>query len=245
MPYPPLSARGGRKGGPRKQGEWEGREVRAEQLRSNNYIAESSIPPSGVVTAERRKAMKEKRASPAIEEVFKALMDLAIREDASDIHFSVGEPPILRIYGHLRRLHQFGVLKPEHTMAIAKLIAPERNLQELGERMGTDLGFSYGDKARFRVSIFKQKYNVGIVMRLIPYKLLTFEEIGLPEQVKRLLHLPRGLILVTGPTGCGKTTTLATMIDYINTHRDCHIITVEDPIEYYHTGKKSIITQRE
>jgi len=125
-----------------------------------------------------------------------------------------------------------------------KSITPERNQQELQEEGGTDFGFAFGDKARFRVAIFKQKGNVTVVLRLIPTKIMTFEEIGLPQICAALCHRPRGLFLVTGPTGCGKTTTLACMLNYINENLDRHIVTVEDPIEYYHKHKKSIVNQR-
>jgi len=173
------------------------------------------------------------------------LLDLAIERDASDIHLAVNEPPILRLYGHLERRHDLGIMTPEKMVAAMKAITPDYAREELDDQMGVDFGFAYGNKARFRVSVFKQKRCYGIVMRLIPYKILTFEELGLSEQVQELFSRPRGLIIVTGPTGSGKTTTLATIIDYINTNFDHHIITIEDPIEYYHTGKKSIITQRE
>lgn len=173
------------------------------------------------------------------------LLDIAIERDASDIHLSANEPPILRLYGHLERRHDLGIMTPEKMVAAMKAITPSYALEELDDQMGVDFGFAYGKKARFRVSVFKQKGCYGIVMRLIPYKLLTFEELGLSEHVQELFSRPRGLVIVTGPTGSGKTTTLATIIDYINTNFDHHIITIEDPIEYYHNGKKSIITQRE
>jgi twitching motility protein PilT len=126
-----------------------------------------------------------------------------------------------------------------------KSITPDRCQQELQEVGGTDFGFAFGDAARFRVAVFKQRGNVGLVLRRIPNKFLTFEEIGLPPVIKELISRPRGLLLVTGPTGSGKTTSLATMVDYINTNFDRHIITVEDPIEYFHYHKKSTVNQRE
>jgi len=156
----------------------------------------------------------------------------------------VGRPPVLRIDGRLRSL-ETKVLEPNDTVALMKSITPERNQQELQEEGGTDFGFAFGDKARFRVAIFRQKGNITVVLRLIPSKILTFEEIGLPKICAALCRRPRGMFLVTGPTGSGKTTTLATMIDYINQSFDRHIVTVEDPIEYYHNHKKSIINQRE
>jgi twitching motility protein PilT len=125
-----------------------------------------------------------------------------------------------------------------------RAITPERNQQELQEEGGTDYGFAFGDAGRFRVAVFKQKDNVAIVLRLIPSKILTFEEIGLPEICRALCRRTRGLFLVTGPTGCGKTTTLATMLDYINKNLDRHIVTIEDPIEYYHNHQKCIVNQR-
>jgi len=125
-------------------------------------------------------------------------------------------------------------------------ITSEDHIQQVRERGGADFGFAFGELARFRVSVFKEKGNFGMVLRQIPTKLLKLEEIGIPLSVRDLLWKPRGLILVTGPTGSGKTTTLASMINIINEERDdAHIITIEDPIEYYHKHKKAVVTQRE
>jgi twitching motility protein PilT len=172
------------------------------------------------------------------------LLQACVSQDASDIHLVVGRPPVLRIDGRLRSL-ETKVLDPDDTVALMKSITPERNQQELQEEGGTDFGFAYGDKARFRVAIFRQKGNVSVVLRLIPTKIMSFQEIGLPKICAALCRRPRGLFLVTGPTGSGKTTTLACMINYINENFDRHIVTVEDPIEYYHTHKKSVLNQRE
>ena len=172
------------------------------------------------------------------------LLQACFTQDASDIHLTVGRPPVLRIDGRLRSL-ETKVLTPDDTVALMKSITPERNQQELQEEGGTDFGFAFGDKARFRVAIFKQRGNVSVVLRLIPTRIMSFEEIGLPKISAALCRRPRGLFLVTGPTGSGKTTTLASMINYINENFDRHIVTVEDPIEYYHDHKKSIINQRE
>jgi twitching motility protein PilT len=172
------------------------------------------------------------------------LLQACVTQGASDIHISVGRPPVLRIDGHLRSV-ETKVLEPDDTVALMKSITPDRCQQELQEEGGTDYGFAFGEAARFRVSVFKQKGCVSMVLRQIPYKMLTFEEIGLPKIVSALCRRPRGLFLVTGPTGSGKTTTLATMINYINENFDRHIVTVEDPIEYYHQHKKSVINQRE
>ena len=171
------------------------------------------------------------------------LLQACVSQDASDIHLVVGRPPVLRIDGRLRSL-ETKVLEPGDTVALMKSVTPERNQQELQEEGGTDFGFAFGDQVRFRVAIFKQKGNVSLVLRLIPTKIMTFEEIGLPKICAALCRRPRGMFLVTGPTGCGKTTTLATMVNYINENLDRHIVTVEDPIEYYHDHKKSIVNQR-
>jgi twitching motility protein PilT len=172
------------------------------------------------------------------------LLETCIRVDASDIHLHVGRPPVLRIDGGLRSL-ETKVLAPDDTVALMKSVTPERNQQELQEEGGTDFGFAFGEKGRFRVSVFRQKGNISMVLRLIPSRILTFDQIGLPPIVKALCRRPRGLFLVTGPTGSGKTTTLATMLDYINRNFDRHIISVEDPIEYYHKHHKSCFSQRE
>ena len=165
-------------------------------------------------------------------------------EGASDLHLAVGLPPVLRIHGALQPLDA-DPLRPEDTERLMKSITSEDHTQKVREQGGTDFGFGFGDVARFRVSVFKQKGHIGLVLRLIPSRLMSLEEIGLPAQIKDLLFKPRGLILVTGPTGSGKTTTLASMINIINEERDCHIITIEDPIEYYHAHKRSVVTQRE
>ena len=172
------------------------------------------------------------------------LLDTVVKQKASDLHLTVGRPPTLRIRGSLVPL-KTRVLEPEDTVALMKAISPERAQSELQEEGGADFGFAYGDAARFRVSIFKQRNHVALCLRQIPYELLSFDVLGLPDICEELVRRPRGLFLVTGPTGSGKTTTLASMTNYINESFDRHIITIEDPIEYYHEHHKSIINQRE
>lgn len=172
------------------------------------------------------------------------LLNICYERDASDIHIVPNEPPTLRLHGRLVRLEEFGELSPADTERLFREVAPPRAIHELERVRTADFAYAH-EKARFRVAAYYEKGSIAINFRLIPYRLRSFEEIGLPDHIKRLLHLPRGLILVTGPTGSGKTTTLATMLDYINTHRDTHIVTIEDPIEYYHEPKKSVVSQRE
>jgi len=172
------------------------------------------------------------------------LLDATVKHDASDLHLRVGAPPKLRLQGKLRGLGN-QILTPEDTLSAAKSITSDAHMQELDEVGTTDFGLSFRDLARFRVCVFRHEGHTGVVMRQIPNKMMSFDEIGLPPVVAELCMRPRGLFLVTGPTGCGKTTTLATMIGYINEHRTDHIITIEDPIEYVHEHKRCIITQRE
>src|SRR3989440_11477947 len=172
------------------------------------------------------------------------LLETCVRRNASDLHLAVGRPPTLRLHGHLREL-QTKVLEPEDTTALMKSITPDRIQQEFEETGSGDFGFAYGEEARFRVAIFKQKGYCSLVLRKIPNKIMTFEQIGLPKMAEQICRRPRGIFLVTGPTGSGKTTTLACMVNWINEQFDRHIITMEDPIEYYHPHKKSIVVQRE
>jgi twitching motility protein PilT len=172
------------------------------------------------------------------------LLETCIRRGSSDLHLHVGRPPTLRLRGRLRPL-ETKVLEPEDTIALMKAITPDRNQQELQEQGGTDFGFEFNEEGRFRTAVYQQRGHISLTLRLIPSRLFTLEEIGLPRQIPSLLRRPRGLFLVTGPTGSGKTTTLASMINYINENLDRHIITVEDPIEYYHQHKKSLLSQRE
>jgi twitching motility protein PilT len=172
------------------------------------------------------------------------LFDLMVQEGASDLHIQVGRPPCIRLHDNLRNV-KGDPLTPEDTTAVIEEIIPKPKLEEFRRVGSADFGFAHETKARFRVAVFRTKGRDAMVCRLIPSKILTFEQIGLSPRVVELLDRPRGLLLVTGPTGSGKTTTLATMVDYINARRDMHIVTIEDPIEYYHDHKMSIVTQRE
>lgn len=172
------------------------------------------------------------------------LLQTVVNNKASDLHITTGQPPVIRAGGRMLRLETKS-LEAEDTVSLMKSITPERNQQELQEKGGTDFGFAFGEQARFRVAVFKQKGCVGLVLRRIPNEFLSFEVLGLPPVIADLITRPRGLMLVTGPTGSGKTTSLASMINHINDTEDRHIITLEDPIEYYHKHKKSTICQRE
>jgi len=172
------------------------------------------------------------------------LLELVVEQNASDLHCQVGQPPTLRISGSMLPI-EGEELTPFDTEQLMLAITPDHHQQHVKLNGGTDFGFAFSDKARFRVSILKSKGNYGLVLRQIPNRLFSLRDIGLPDKLKELLFRPRGLILVTGPTGSGKSTTLASMINYLNENRDGHIITIEDPIEYYHPHKRCIVTQRE
>ncbi|WP_439622741.1 type IV pilus twitching motility protein PilT [Gemmata sp.] len=174
------------------------------------------------------------------------LLATVIQIKASDLHISVGQPPVVRHQGRLRKLDiGGGILDPDDTTGLMKSITPDRCQQELQQKGGADFAIEYVDGFRFRVAVFKQKGTIGMVMRRIPSQFLTFEQLRTPEAIRNLIIRPRGLLLVTGPTGSGKTTSLASMINFLNDNYDKHIITLEDPIEYYHKHKKSTINQRE
>ena len=172
------------------------------------------------------------------------LLSTVIQLKASDLHITVGQPPVIRHQGRMRKLDTKS-LDVDDTTSLMKSITPDRCQQELQEMGGTDFAIEYTDGYRFRVAVFKQRGMIGMVLRRIPSAFLTFEQIGMPDAIKRLLTRPRGLLLVTGPTGSGKTTSLASMLNFINDAYDKHVITLEDPIEYFHKHKKSTFNQRE
>jgi twitching motility protein PilT len=172
------------------------------------------------------------------------LLDLVVEQNASDLHLQVGQPPTLRLSGSMTPIDGEN-LTPADTEQLMLSITPDTHISNVKPNGGADFGFAFGEKARFRVSVLKAKGNYGLVLRQIPYKMFGLRDIGLPDKIRELLYRPRGLILVTGPTGSGKSTTLASMINYVNENRDGHIITIEDPIEYYHNHKRCVVTQRE
>ena len=172
------------------------------------------------------------------------LLDLMVEQGASDLHLSVGQPPVLRVHGAMTPIDG-PALTPADTERLMQAITPEAHVSAVRMQGGADFGLAFGEQARFRVSALRAKGNYGLVLRQIPNRLLSLREVGLPDKVRELLHRTRGLILVTGPTGSGKSTTLAAMINYINEQRDGHIITIEDPIEFHHPHKRCLVTQRE
>jgi twitching motility protein PilT len=172
------------------------------------------------------------------------LLRLVIEEDASDLHIGVGAPPTLRLKGVLTKLN-VAPLEPEDTETLVRSIMSDYHSERLNNEGSVDFGFSFRDNNRFRTSVFREKGNFASAIRLLPKQLMTLEDIGLPPAVHELLQLPRGLVLLTGPTGSGKTTSLASILTVINSTSKKHVITIEDPIEYYLEHKQGIVHQRE
>jgi twitching motility protein PilT len=172
------------------------------------------------------------------------LLAFSVKNNASDLHLSAGLPPMIRIDGDIRRIN----VPPLEHRAVHSLvydIMNDKQRKDYEECLETDFSFEIPDLARFRVNAFNQKRGAGAVFRTIPAKVLSLEALAAPESFKDIVSVPRGLILVTGPTGSGKSTTLAAMIDYLNETEHAHILTIEDPIEFVHTSKKCLVNQRE
>src|SRR6201992_2730396 len=173
-----------------------------------------------------------------------ALRTLVERE-GSDLHIKVDSPPVARMHGELIPLEGFGKLTAEDTERAFHEIAETRSLSEFGPAGKADFSYALPGVSRSRVNVFRQRGAISIVCRAIPFQIRSIADLGLPEVVRELAEEARGIVLVTGTTGSGKSTTLAAMIDHINETRSSHIITLEDPIEYLHADKRSIVNQRE
>lgn len=180
-----------------------------------------------------------------IEHEILQLLNISIKDKASDLYLSSGAPPILRIDGDLVPISNQKIIDAKTAQKLIFSLMDEKQKESFNETHDLDFAFQLSDGTAFRVNVYHQLNGISGVFRLIPQRIPLLEEIGLPEHIKDLLNLSSGLILVTGPTGCGKSTTLASMINYINTTKACHIITVEDPIEFFYKNKKCLIDQRQ
>ncbi len=164
---------------------------------------------------------------------------------ASDLHLCCTMPPIVRLHGEMKPLEGQAPLTPERMAELVFEICPEKNRREFDERNDTDFAYAIPGVARFRVNLFRDRHGPGAVLRVIPFEILSADKLGLPAKVLDLCYLTKGLVVVTGPTGSGKSTTMAALIDHINEHRRDHIITIEDPVEFVHANKKCLVNQRE
>ncbi|MFL5348603.1 MAG: type IV pilus twitching motility protein PilT [Hyalangium sp.] len=217
-------------------------------------LTPAPIPVSAPVLALVPEASSPAASSPAVEEIddhwkeaqaqMLALMEAMLARGASDLHLSSETLPHMRIDGDMVPIEEYGLITPGRLKAMLFSIAPEKNRRQWEELQDTDFAYDTS-AARFRVNVFEDRNGIGAVLRQIPKKIRTAEEIGLSRHVLDLCFLTKGLVLVTGPTGSGKSTTLAALIDYVNRHREDHIITIEDPIEFVHKNKSCLVNQRE
>lgn len=173
------------------------------------------------------------------------LLSLTLERNASDLHLVVGEPPIIRVDSALMRLEDYQVLSKDVIQDLANVLLHEEQKSLFAKQQDVDLSYSFKDNTRFRVNVYRQQGMLAIAFRLIPSQIKTLEELGLPPTLRKFTEVKQGLVLVVGPTGHGKSTTLASMINTINQNRSEHILTIEDPVEFVFTPKKSVISQRE
>ncbi len=168
-----------------------------------------------------------------------------VHQGGSDLHVTVGSPPMIRLHGDLYPIEDYESLTAEETALLVQCLLTDEQFKQFEIRREVDLSYSLPGVSRFRVNCFQQRGAYGAVLRAIPYVIQPLHELGIPEQIERFAHLPRGLVLVTGPTGSGKTTTLASLLDLANRTRRAHIVTIEDPIEFLHHHRRSLVNQRE
>ena len=221
MPDPPLVERGG-------------------------AMSSGSIPlaeePRGASISSPRPSFEDASSPTA---AIDRLLGVMLERKASDLHVSTTSPPLLRVDGEMLQIAGESAFSNESMQRMLMPIVPERNREEFERTHDSDFAYELPGRARFRVNVFVDLRGMGAVFRVIPSKILTVDDLGLPKDLLTLCHLPKGLVLVTGPTGSGKSTTLAALIDYINRTRSAHVITIEDPIEFVHPNKKCLINQRQ
>ncbi len=190
-------------------------------------------------------ATEEPTTVPQEEIQINTLLDTVLELGGSDLHITAGSPPVVRVDGSLRPLEAYPRLMPEHLRRMIYSILQQKQRERLESELELDLSYAVPGKARFRVNVYFQRDAIGAAFRMIPFEIKTIEDLGLPSHIGDFSRIPRGLVLVTGPTGSGKSTTLASLVDIVNVERPCHIMTVEDPIEFLHKHKRAIVNQRE
>ncbi|MGH2528389.1 MAG: type IV pilus twitching motility protein PilT [Actinomycetota bacterium] len=173
------------------------------------------------------------------------LLEIVLERGASDLHLTAGAPPTIRLHGDLIRLMEYPILSPRGLQGMIYAILPQKMRERLEQELELDMSYALPGKARFRVNVYFQRDSIGAAFRLIPYEIKSIESLGLPSVVADLARYPRGFVVVTGPTGSGKSTSLAAMVDIVNRERSAHIMTVEDPIEFLHKHQACIVNQRE
>jgi twitching motility protein PilT len=204
-------------------------------------VAPAPAPEAPAAPATGAVASGPARAVGSVNE----LLELLVERNGSDLHLSSDHRPRMRVHGDLEELPEYQILSSDDLRRLLFAIAPERNRSQFESTSDTDFAHEIPGRARFRVNFFRDHRGVGAVMRTIPSRIPTFEELGLPDTIRRLAFLSKGLVLVTGPTGSGKSTTLAAILDLVNRSRSDHIITIEDPVEFVHPSKRCLVNQRE
>jgi twitching motility protein PilT len=202
-----------------------------------SYAQGASVPVSEAYT----KSRSGTRRIQHIDELFRYMKEV----EASDLHLTSDEVPMVRLHGVMKKLDEYEVSTAEHLEKILMMIAPERNQEQWKNENDSDFAYELTGIARFRCNFFTDRKGIGGVFRLIPSEVLTMEQLGLSQAIRELCYLSKGLVVVTGPTGSGKSTTLAAMIDFINKTRDDHLITIEDPVEFVHNNIRCLVNQRE
>ncbi|HET9959464.1 MAG TPA: type IV pilus twitching motility protein PilT [Polyangiaceae bacterium] len=214
-------------------------------------------PPDETVRLEPTRPLATQPPLPSVDQLYDdgmsggstaeidELLGKMLELKASDLHVSSGAPPMLRVDGEMVPVRGYGPLAPQAIQRMLLPIVPPRNREEFTRSHDSDFAYELPGRARFRANIFVDLRGMGAVLRVIPSKILSAQDLNLPKELLSLCHLPKGLVLVTGPTGSGKSTTLAALIDYINSNRSQHIITIEDPVEFVHPNKKCLINQRQ
>ena len=215
-------------------------EVRITPADAPAVAAVPVAEPSGT-----RAAAESAAHDPAVRAEMEALLRVLVEERASDLHMRVGEPPLLRADGEMRRITGRAPLTNERVEAMLTSIMPEKNRREFAELSDTDFAYEITGVARFRANALRERKGAAAVFRVIPANVLTVDDLGVSDEVRKLCYLTKGLVLVTGPTGSGKSTTLCSLIDLVNRERNDHVITIEDPIEFVHENKSCLITQRQ
>jgi twitching motility protein PilT len=223
--------------------------VRNDLLRAIEHLADdsgetdpaSSAPPSIIVSEGNPRLAFE---DESLFDLNALLIELKNR-GGSDLHLTAGVPPSIRVHGELVPLENQPILTPDELQKMLYGILTQKQREKFENELELDMSYQVPNEARYRVNIFQQRDSIGSVMRIIPFDIVPIEKLGVPAQITNFAHLPRGFVLVTGPTGSGKSTTLASLIDVINTERAAHIMTVEDPIEFLHKHKRSVVNQRE
>jgi twitching motility protein PilT len=228
-------------------GEGAAQQVKAEEPQSGGVARPA---PAGAAESTQYHAVRVDEpplppSDPARRAEIEILLRQLVERSASDLHLRVDEPPILRIHGEMQRIEGFPVLENEPLATMLYSIMPDRNKREFRDTNDTDFAHEIQGVARFRCNALRDRKGVAAVFRVIPANVVTVDDLGIAEEVQRLAQLPRGLVLVTGPTGSGKSTTLCSLIDLVNRTRRDHVITIEDPIEFVHQNKGCLITQRQ